>query len=243
MGAIEDDAETFEGHAAGEAGLGVFDVAADGVVDTEGLADLAGGGADVLDLAGEDEVLDAVLDVVGELVAIGAEELDAVVIVRIVGGGDDDAGVGAEGAGDVGDAGAGEGADEDDVNAHGKDAGGKGVFEHVTGEAGVLSDDDAVAQTIAGLTGEVAEDVGGGAAELEGGLGGDRFHVGAATDAVGAEDAFRVRHDQGGVSGVLLCAATIGDLNPFDQYFLRRDGAELGPGGIDMDGVTVGVGR
>ena len=45
-----------------------------------------------------------VLDLVVELVAVGAEELDAVVVVGIVGGGDDDAGVGAQAAGDVGDA-------------------------------------------------------------------------------------------------------------------------------------------
>jgi len=44
-----------------------------------------------------------------ELVAVGAEELDAVVVVRIVRGGDDDAGVRAQAARDVGDAGVGSG--------------------------------------------------------------------------------------------------------------------------------------
>ena len=56
-----------------------------------GLADLAGGGADVFDLAAEDEVLDALLDFVVELVAVVAEKFDAVVLVRIVRGAEHDA--------------------------------------------------------------------------------------------------------------------------------------------------------
>ncbi len=104
-----------------------------------------GGGADVFDLAAEHQVFDLGLDLVVELVAVRAEEFDAVVGVGIVGGGDDDAGVGAQAAGDVGDAGRGQRADEEHIHAHGEDAGGDGVLEHVAGEAGVFADDDLVA--------------------------------------------------------------------------------------------------
>src|ERR1035441_5365877 len=56
----------------------------------------------------EDFGFDFVLDLVGELHAVGAEELDAIVLPGIVGGGDDDSGGEAVGVGEVGDAGGGE---------------------------------------------------------------------------------------------------------------------------------------
>ena len=93
-------------------------------------------------------MFDFILDFVVELVAVGAEEFDAVVGVGIVRGGDDDAGVGAQAAGDVGDAGRRQRADEQHVHAHRKDAGGNGVFEHVAGKPRVLADDDFVAAAV-----------------------------------------------------------------------------------------------
>ena len=176
----------------GKRGLGEFDVAAQRVVNAHRLADFVGGRADVFDLAAENQVFDFVLDLVVELVAVGAEEFDAVVGVGIVRGGDDDAGVGAQAARDVGDAGRRQRADEQHVHAHRKDAGGDGVFEHVAGKPRVLADDDFVPAAAARLAFEVFEDVRGGAAELERGFGGDRFDVGRAADAVGAEDFFGV---------------------------------------------------
>ena len=75
-----------ERHAARESSFGELDVAPERVVDAGGPADLAGRRADVLDLAAEDEVLDPLLDLVVELVAVVPEELDAVVFVGIVRG-------------------------------------------------------------------------------------------------------------------------------------------------------------
>ena len=151
-------------------------------------------GADVLDLAAEHKVLDCSLDLVVQLVAVGAEELDAVVGVRVVRGGNDDAGVGAEAARHIGHAGSGQRTDEQDVHAHGEDAGGDGVFQHVTGKAGVFAEHDLVSAVAARLRLQVLENVAGGAAEFEGGLGGDGFDVCRAADAVGAEDFFRSGH-------------------------------------------------
>ena len=58
---------------------------------------------DRIDLAGEDQLLrSALLDLVVQLVAVVAEKFDAVILVGIVRSGEDDAGIGAERAGDVG---------------------------------------------------------------------------------------------------------------------------------------------
>ncbi len=56
----------------------------------------------------EDFVFDGELGGVGEFVAVGAEDLDAVVLPGIVRGGDDDAGREAVGAGEMRDGGGGD---------------------------------------------------------------------------------------------------------------------------------------
>ncbi|MGC3991561.1 MAG: hypothetical protein QM796_18105 [Chthoniobacteraceae bacterium] len=86
----------------GKLGLGKFHVAPERVVDALGLADIAGGRADRINLAAEDQMLDPALDLVVELVAVAAEELDTVVLVGIVRGAEHDARIRAERAGDVG---------------------------------------------------------------------------------------------------------------------------------------------
>ena len=84
--------------------------------------------------------------------------------------------------------------DEQHVHAHRKDAGRDGVFEHVAGKPRVLADDDLVPAAAARLAFEVFENVRGGAAQFERGLGGDGFNVGRAADAVRAEDFFGGTH-------------------------------------------------
>ena len=59
-------------------------VAAQSIVDTECFADLRRGGPDILDFSAEDDVLNAGFDFVVEFVAIVAEELDSVILVRVV---------------------------------------------------------------------------------------------------------------------------------------------------------------
>ena len=136
------------------------------------------------------DLLDAPLDGVVQLVAVGAEKLDAIVVVRIVRGGDDDAGIGAQAASDVGNAGRWQRADEENIDAHRQDAGGDGVLQHVAGEARVLANDYAVPAAAAGFGIQVLEDVGRGTSELERGLSSDGFDVGGAAHPVGAEDFF-----------------------------------------------------
>jgi hypothetical protein len=171
----------------GKEGLEEDHVAADGVVDALGLPDELGGGTQAVEVRRrrrppQDEPLDLELVLVGELEAGPVEELDAVVLVRVVAGADDDSGVGPHRLGDEGDPRRGKRAAEEDVDAHGADARGDGGLQHVAGQPGVLADDDAVA------VGAGADLPGQRTAELERHLGGDGVDVGDAADPVRPEE-------------------------------------------------------
>src|SRR5215469_16749085 len=101
MGAVDDDAQPFEGHAAREGGLGMLDITAEGIVDTLGLAYFVGGWPDVFYFTPENQAFDLLFDFVVELVAVRPEEFDAIIVIRIVRSGDDDPGIGAKAARDV----------------------------------------------------------------------------------------------------------------------------------------------
>ena len=82
-----------------------LDITAQRIVDPAGPPDFSRRRPDGIDLAAENEILDLLLDLVVELVAVVPEKLDAVIFVRIVRRGEDDAGIGAQGTGDVSHAG------------------------------------------------------------------------------------------------------------------------------------------
>jgi hypothetical protein len=85
--------------------FGKFHVATEGIIDAKRLADLGRRRANILDLAAENDVFDPLLDVIVELIAIVAEELNAIILIRVVLGRKDDACIGAERAGNVGNSG------------------------------------------------------------------------------------------------------------------------------------------
>lgn len=87
-------------------------------------------------------LLDGGLDVVGQLHAMGGEELDAVVLVRIVRGADHDTGGQAQRARQVGHGRRRDGPGQQHVDTGGRQAGFQGGFQHVAGNAGVLADHD-----------------------------------------------------------------------------------------------------
>ena len=121
------------------------------------------------------ERLDLVLHGVGQLEALAVEDLDAVVLRRVVRRGDDDAAVAVQLARQKRD-----GRRRDDARqkrraTHGHDAGGNGRLQHVAGQARVLADEDGAA-----LEGHR------GLAELEGHLAG-QFLVRDAANPVSAE--------------------------------------------------------
>ena len=87
VGAIDHQLEPVEGHRARHAALEKHQVAADGVVDTRGLADFAGARAQMGErTVVENQVLDPALGFVVELESFAGEELDAVVLERIMRG-------------------------------------------------------------------------------------------------------------------------------------------------------------
>ena len=109
--------------------------------------DVVHGPADVLAVGDRDlqPVVDVLLDLqdrlLVHLLAFAVEELDAVVVERVVAGGDHDAAVKVVHAGDVGHRGRGGDVHDVGVRAGGHQARAQRVLEHVGGPAGVLADD------------------------------------------------------------------------------------------------------
>ncbi len=129
---------------------------------------------------GVDQRFDLVLDVVGQLVAVGSEQLDAVVVEGVVRGGDHDAEIGAHRARQHGDRRRGHRPEQQHVHADGGEARDQSRLDHIAGQPGILADDDAVAVFAA------AEDKPGGLAHLQRQFRRDHA-VGAAANAVCAE--------------------------------------------------------
>ena len=122
--------------------LGELDVAAQRIVDSTGAPDFSGGRPDRIDLAAENELLDLLLDLVIEFVAIVPEKFNSVVFVGIVRSGENDAGVRAQRTGDVSHARRWQRSDQQHIHAQRSDAGDERVLEHVTGEPGVFAEHD-----------------------------------------------------------------------------------------------------
>ena len=126
--------------------------------------------------------LDLDFDLVRQLVAVRPEQLDAVVVERVVRGRDHHPEIGAQGPGQHGDRRGRHRPDQDDVHPHGDEARGERGFEHVARQAGVLADDDGMAVIAAG------EDAPRRHADAERDLRRHRIGVGRSADAVGAEE-------------------------------------------------------
>src|SRR5205085_9855557 len=125
-----------------ETRLREFDVAAQCVIDARGPSDFTGGRPDVVDLAAKNQIFDLRLDLVIEFVAVVPKKFNAVVFVRIVGSGENDAGIGPEGAGDVSHARCWQRADDEDIHPERSDPSDERVFKHVTGETSVFAEHD-----------------------------------------------------------------------------------------------------
>ena len=160
VGAIDDDAQAVEADVARQRALGELDVALLRALDALGAADPVGGRQQVRGRRLHQR-LDLALGLVGELVAVGVEQLDAVVGVGIVGGRDHHAEVGAQRAGEHGDRRRRHRAEQEHVHADRREARHQRRFDHVAGEPRVLADDDAMP------VGAVGEQLARGHADLE----------------------------------------------------------------------------
>ncbi len=180
VGAVQRHLAPVEG-AGGQAGE-VADVAVAAGIEVHGAADLILGGPGDLGQVAVDIALDLILEVVVHLLALAVHQLDAVVIIGIMAGGNHDAAVEGLGAGDVADAGGGGDVEKVGVAAGGGDACGQGGLVHVGGTTGILADDDA--GLVAGVEGGVmvAQEAAG-----EEGVAGRQVNAGLAAETVGAE--------------------------------------------------------
>ena len=91
------------------------------------------------------ELLDPGLRVVGQLESISGEELDPVVLKRVVRGGDDHSRICPKASREERDAWSGHGTSKEDVHTHRADARRHGRLQQISREARVLSDDYLVA--------------------------------------------------------------------------------------------------
>ncbi len=181
VGAIDDDAQTVEAQVLRQRALGELDIALLRALNARGAADAFGRGEQVGGV-GVDQLLDAPLGVVGQLVAVGIEQLDAVVVGRIVRGGDHHAEIGAQRARQHGDGGRRHRAEQEHVHADGGEARHQRRLEHVARQARVLADDHAMAVVASRL-----EDLAGGHADLQRHLGRHRRLVGETANTVSTE--------------------------------------------------------
>ena len=180
--AIDDDLQSVQASTARKARLGCFDVPPGGVVKSRRATKRLGCRQSVCKPAVH-QALDFQLGLVGELGAIGSEQLDAVVLVRIVGSRDHHAEIGTQRSGEHGDRRRRDRPEKGHVHAGTDQAGGQRRFDHVTGQPRVLADHRSTAMIV---TGE----------PQAGGLPKAQCHacrhwvaVGLAADTVGAEQA------------------------------------------------------
>ena len=181
IGAIDDDLEAGKIEAARGRGLHRLDVSSVGIVEALRPADGRGRG-ELHFLRRQHQLLDRGLDRVGELEAVGTEQLDAIVLVGIVRRRDHHAHVGAHGAGEKSNGRRRQRPQQQHVHANRQEARRQRLLDHIAGEARVLAHHDAMAMAAA------AEDLARRHADAHGDIGGHGLRIGAAPHAIGAEE-------------------------------------------------------
>ena len=181
VGAVDGDAQALEAEALGEDGLGDLDITVTRVIDAANPAQAVRRGQ-ALVKALVHHGLDLQLDFVRQLIAVGPEQLDAVVRIVVVRGRDHDAQVGAHRPGHHGHARRRHGTEGAHVHADRGKAGDQGRFDHIAGQAGILADDHQMAAVVVRH-----EQLARRQADAQRHLGGHRMGVGAAPNAVGSE--------------------------------------------------------
>ncbi len=149
------------------------------------------------------QCLDLNLHIVGQLGAIRAEQLDSIVLIGVVRGGDHHAQIGPQGACEHRHGGRRKWPEQGNVHAGADKAGGKSGFQHVTGQPCVLADDDAVAVVPA------SEQQPGGLAQTQGDSRRHWFGVSPAPDTIGAEQASCLYHARS-ITSPVGCKAIAG---------------------------------
>ena len=134
------------------------------------------------DLIRDDQFFDPRFDFIGQLEAVVREKFDAVVLIRIMRGGNHHAGIGPQAPRQEGDRRRRHRTDEQYVDAHGADARHQGRLQHIAGDPRILPDDDLM------TPGPAHENMRGGASQLHRGFAGHRLEIRRAPNAVGTEE-------------------------------------------------------
>ena len=181
MGAIDHDLEAVELLGRGEGRLDEFDIAVPALVDPLGAADI--GRAGKLDLLFQ-KLLDGRLVGVRQLEPVGAEQLDAVVVERVVRGRDHDPEIGAHRMSQVPDGRGRHRAEQEHVHAGRGETGGQRVFQHVARAPRILADHHPMFAVALVAAKELARR----RAQFQRHLGGHRMGVGASPHPVGPKE-------------------------------------------------------
>ena len=141
MGAIDHDLQPVQANPVGQGRLYRMDIAPPRIVDPPCAADVGGSGQRLFD---RQHRLDRQLVRVGEFEAVGTEQLDAVILIRVVAGGDHHPDIGAQFACQQRHARCRHRPQQHHVHADTGKAGDHGVFQHVARQPRILADDYAV---------------------------------------------------------------------------------------------------
>ena len=178
VGGIDDHAQPVQAQPARKGVLDELHVAFARPVDAPGMADQRR----FRQIAGSAHGgLDGGLVRVRQLVAVGAEELDAVVVMGVVRGGDHHAQIGAQRPRQHAHGGRRQGAGQQDVHPRRGEARDKGAFDHIAGKPRVLADHHGPGLSPAGDMAPRRP------AQLHDGLGRDGPDIRASPDAIGSK--------------------------------------------------------
>ena len=140
VGAVQAHLHAFVGMAGQGNQIADVAVAPGGIID--GAADAVPGGVRRFGQFSVDVLFHLVGHFVGHFFPAAIDQLDAVIVVRVVAGGNHDAAVKALRAGHVGHGGGGGHVQQVHVRAAGRQSRRQGVFKHIAGKTGVLSNHD-----------------------------------------------------------------------------------------------------
>ena len=143
MRSIDDDVQSFERSMRREGVLAEDDIATARIFEACGATDGSPRDTQFVEDDSIQEPLDFGFFCVGKLEAVRAEDLDAVVAIRVVACADDDARICSHAAGQLRDGRRRDGTAEHHVTTHGANARRDGRFEHVSRQTRVFADDDA----------------------------------------------------------------------------------------------------
>ena len=139
IGTVEHDVHALEGELLGKGLLRKNDVPSPRIVDPKGLAHLVGRRLELGETIGDDQPLHLLLVLIRQLVSVPMEELDPVVLKKVVGRRDHHARIRPHALCDERNPGGRKGPDHECIHAHRTDSRDHRVLEHIAGKAGILA--------------------------------------------------------------------------------------------------------